>query len=713
MIQILTKTNMISIRKTGICVLLLLFFLSDKSFAQPGQKLRPIALLDLSSRNGDNPANINSIEFMAQVAGIPYIITANISVAIQHNIIVSSSIFKHSTFTAVEKDSLINYVDSGGILIVPAIKDTYLYSLFGISDNSTSNTNFSIKWNWQSSDYSFRWIDDTCERTISLGDSLIYPDGVIQSRSYIPTTGSVLALYADNSVAAVKNNYGQGSTYAFGLDFSDMITRNQRSYDYEAQRHYSNYFEPSSDVFFLMIKAIYAYNTPFATWKHTCPWDKRYELMMSHDIDAFQSMDTMHYYADYEYENQINATYFVTTHYFSDYMDGDYYSGNIPKLIYVRNLNQTIGSHSVGHFPDFNDIDIVPEGGPGNTEANYHPYYSEPDGQTIDATVFGECEVSKNLLESDLGVDVRSFRCGYLAYPEVLPDVLDSLGYSYNSSYTANDVLTNFPYREYKSLSTDEKLTKIREIPISFDVDYSSDALSPSNYVSRANRWLGVIQKISNNYAPVLFLLHPVAYYKLLLEEYLYQNMPEGYIKMELGEFGDYWQAREDFNFTTVMLNDSVIQVTVPDNLFSLSDKLSLIINNGQSLSSIIVKDQSGDPVSFFQSNWETNDLCIYFYPNTTGITENNKTNHLEFIKNYPNPFKTSTSFEYFLTEKSHVKIQIFDESFREVSCLLDKDENEGSHTIGFSPEHLNSGLYFYSMTTDNGRYSGKMILMK
>jgi len=709
------KKTMKTITERRIFVILFLLLISSSSYSQTGTKLRPIILLDLSVRNSEGSVeSINSLEYMAQLAGIPYIITSDVSVAVQYNMIITSSIIKHSSFTTVERTNLINYVDSGGILITPSLSEPSLYSLFGVSSgDSTSKLRYSMKWNWQSGDYSMRWINDYFERTISLGDSIIYPGGTIKTRSYITTTGSTMAIYGDNTIAAVKNNYGQGSTYLLGLKFEDVIIRNQMSWDYEAQRNYSNNFEPSSDVFSLFIKAIYAHITPYASWKHTCPWDYRYEMIMSHDIDCIQSMDTMHFFADYEYQNHIKATYLITTHYFEDDLDIDYYSGNESKILYVYNKGHEIGSHSVGHFPDFDKMDVFPEGAPGNTQSNYHPYYSADDGQTIDGTVFGECEVSKSILEAITGTNVSGFRAGFLAYNEKQPGILDTLGYSYNSSFTANDVLTNFPYLEYKATTTSLGLTNIREIPISFDVDYDLDSLSPTNYISRANRWLQVIQKISDNYAPVIFLLHPVYCYKLLLEEYIYQHLPPGSINMSMIEFSNYWKARDDFHFSSVMLNDSVLQIIVPDTLYNISDNLSLIINDGQLLSNIIVKNQSGITITYHQTNWENNDLCIYFYPNTTNINEPNKTNNLEFINNYPNPFKLSTAFEFFLSENSHIKISIFDESFREIACPVDKDEMAGIHRFVYIPDQLKSGVYFYSLTTSKGKYSGKMVFIK
>jgi hypothetical protein len=488
--------------------------------------------------------------------------------------------------------------------------------------------------------------------------------------------------------------------------------RNQMNHDYQAQRDYSNYFNPGTDVFMLFLKAIYAEYTPYATWKHTAPWNNRYVMMMSHDIDAFQSMDTMHYFAEYQYQNQIRATYFITTHYFSDDLDGDYYTPNIAKIAYVQGLGQTIASHSVGHFPDFYDTGHIPPGGPGHTRATYHPHYSVASSTTIGGSTFGECEVSRDVLEEDLGVNIVSFRAGYLDYPDILPDVLDALGYDFNSSYTATDVLTNFPYYDREGCSFSGNKTSLLEIPLTFDVDYDLDGMTPLNFYDKADIWLGEMEKIAANYGQALYLLHPTRYYKLALMDYIYQNLPWGACKMEMGAFGEYWETRISLEIISDVTNNDILKITVPNVLFALNDKLSLVVNNGQSLSGIEVKNEDGDPVIFYESEWEENDLIITFSPNPFAINENAASKSTEFIRNYPNPLSVSTTFEYFLACDSYVTLTVFDREGREISRLAEGKQNAGVHFVNYTPASVESGIYFYRLTTGSGSHTGKMVVL-
>jgi hypothetical protein len=55
--------------------------------------------------------------------------------------------------------------------------------------------------------------------------------------------------------------------------------------------------------------------------------------------------------------------------------------------------------------------------------------------------------VSKSLLDGELpGHRTVFFRAGHLRVPPYLPEALVRCGYEFDSSFTAGDVLSNFPY---------------------------------------------------------------------------------------------------------------------------------------------------------------------------------------------------------------------------------------------------------------------------
>jgi hypothetical protein len=77
------------------------------------------------------------------------------------------------------------------------------------------------------------------------------------------------------------------------------------------------------------------------------------------------------------------------------------------------------------------------------------------------------------------------------------------------------------------------------------------------------------------------------------------------------------------------------------------------------------------------------------------------ETAHL--LPNYPNPFRHSTTIEYSLPERQHVRIEIYDILGRLVRVLADENQQAGFHTLTWdshsqSGRRLASGVYFYQL---------------
>jgi hypothetical protein len=90
----------------------------------------------------------------------------------------------------------------------------------------------------------------------------------------------------------------------------------------------------------------------------------------------------------------------------------------------------------------------------------------------------------------------------------------------------------------------------------------------------------------------------------------------------------------------------------------------------------------------------------------------------LTLFQNHPNPFNPSTLIKYYLPEKSHITLSIYDASGREVICLVSRQEERGHHNIEWSGydsqgNSVASGVYFYKLTVGKNRISKKMILLR
>jgi hypothetical protein len=81
--------------------------------------------------------------------------------------------------------------------------------------------------------------------------------------------------------------------------------------------------------------------------------------------------------------------------------------------------------------------------------------------------------------------------------------------------------------------------------------------------------------------------------------------------------------------------------------------------------------------------------------------------------QNYPNPFNPATTIAFDLAKSANVKLEVFDILGQRVAVLVNESLNAGRHEMLFDGSGLSSGLYFYQLTADNLRMTGKMALLK
>ncbi len=81
--------------------------------------------------------------------------------------------------------------------------------------------------------------------------------------------------------------------------------------------------------------------------------------------------------------------------------------------------------------------------------------------------------------------------------------------------------------------------------------------------------------------------------------------------------------------------------------------------------------------------------------------------------QNYPNPFNPSTLIRFNLPESGNVKLVVTDLLGREITTLVNEHLPAGRHTKSFTADNLSSGIYFYTLITDDAKVSKKMLLMK
>jgi hypothetical protein len=112
--------------------------------------------------------------------------------------------------------------------------------------------------------------------------------------------------------------------------------------------------------------------------------------------------------------------------------------------------------------------------------------------------------------------------------------------------------------------------------------------------------------------------------------------------------------------------------------------------------------------------NWE-----IYYKRNPTGnpIGIQNISTEIpssySLSQNYPNPFNPTTIISFQLSLAGQVVLKVYDVMGREVQTLVNESLKPGTYEASFDGSSLNSGVYFYRLTTENYSETKKMILMK
>jgi len=81
--------------------------------------------------------------------------------------------------------------------------------------------------------------------------------------------------------------------------------------------------------------------------------------------------------------------------------------------------------------------------------------------------------------------------------------------------------------------------------------------------------------------------------------------------------------------------------------------------------------------------------------------------------QNYPNPFNPLTNLEFEIWKLGFVSLKVYDMIGEEVATLVNTNLNPGTYKYVFDASGLTSGIYFYTLKTDNFSETKKMILVK
>lgn len=204
----------------------------------------------------------------------------------------------------------------------------------------------------------------------------------------------------------------------------------------------------------------------------------------------------------------------------------------------------------------------------------------------------GSSRCQRPLLEEDAPQDVVSFRAGHLLYPNRLVNGLDTLGYRYNSTYSANTVMTSFPYRNVKGRTFSGPLSEVWKVPMTISDVFRDEPISEENWPDKVDIWLDVLEKHTANGSPGVLLIHPNRGYKLDAEQSFIEQLPSEMAIVSTEAFGRFWKDRLAAGVQTKRAGETLtIHLT---NRQTLPDSLSLVIDDGADLEDITLRNEEG-----------------------------------------------------------------------------------------------------------------------
>ncbi|MBK8550944.1 MAG: T9SS type A sorting domain-containing protein [Ignavibacteria bacterium] len=114
------------------------------------------------------------------------------------------------------------------------------------------------------------------------------------------------------------------------------------------------------------------------------------------------------------------------------------------------------------------------------------------------------------------------------------------------------------------------------------------------------------------------------------------------------------------------------------------------------------------DPNQYVERNF---DLVV----NSVGISNiSSLAESYSLSQNYPNPFNPTTNINFSIPTQGNVSLKVYDILGNEVADLLNNEKLAvGQYNINFNGSDLSSGIYYYTIRTDNFMDTKRMMLVK
>ena len=151
------------------------------------------------------------------------------------------------------------------------------------------------------------------------------------------------------------------------------------------------------------------------------------------------------------------------------------------------------------------------------------------------------------------------------------------------------------------------------------------------------------------------------------------------------------------------------------DNTFSSWEKLGFVEGSGTSTERNDYTFTDKDIVSAdYQYRLQQVDYDgTISYSSTVEVVVNLAPTDFSLYQNYPNPFNPTTTIQYFIPERSMIKLSVYNIIGQEIAILVNEEKEAGAYSIEFNAASLTSGIYIYKLQSKNFAETRKMVLLR
>jgi hypothetical protein len=87
--------------------------------------------------------------------------------------------------------------------------------------------------------------------------------------------------------------------------------------------------------------------------------------------------------------------------------------------------------------------------------------------------------------------------------------------------------------------------------------------------------------------------------------------------------------------------------------------------------------------------------------------------NEFSLEQNYPNPFNPSTTIRFSIPTAASVQLKVYNILGNEIATIVNRKMPAGKYNVEYDASNHPSGIYFYTLTTNDFSETKKMTLIK